>query len=569
MLQIVKRIRPRTQQLSPLRPESLPCSVRSVADLERRLRVVEVRHGALDGHVARHARVRVAAGLLQLLVGHDDAVAAEIREHALVVQAHAVHDERIVGTDQLRTDFGRLEHARPDLLVHRVELAAHAQADLDGAARVGGVAARDDVVHGVDTADLRAAEVQRRGLLVVALRDRERDRRAALARNARVARAGVAVVTRLRLARALRRRVAHVAVGAGVAVRTGGPHDDLGLDAGEGITELDRAGVAVVGHRLLLGHAHPLLLRIRRRRRDRFVAGVVDAGVAREARAIRVRLARRVGTASLAAAGAVTRIADRQRVVVVADRAGRLVGRGAAALAVAGIERALLAVVAHLGRARSARAILADVAVRADVAVVARVGVGRVDAALDLVARVGRARILVVALQLGADAGAVLAGVARGAGVVVRALRRDRRMHAALGLVARVAGARTAVVAIDLRARARADGFALVARGAGVAVVAALRLRRRATDHADVDGRTRAVRVPHARNRPVALAFDGDDPVDAVLVLQADVAARRRAAGCGRRAGIAATRFGCCSVTAARTQDEGSQHGRQALESHG
>lgn len=114
-------------------------------------------------------------------------------------------------------------------------------------------------------------------------------------------------------------------------------------------------------------------------------------------RAVGVSLARGVGSAGLARAS-VARVTDRLRVAVFARRALGALSGLATGLRVARIVRALLAVIAHLGLAAPACAVLADVAFGAHRAIVAAVGVVRVDAALDLVAAVRRTWILVVAL---------------------------------------------------------------------------------------------------------------------------------------------------------------------------
>src|SRR5439155_1035919 len=129
------------------------------------------------------------------------------------------------------------------------------------------------------------------------------------------------------------------------------------------------------------------------------------------------------------------------------------------------------------GRARGrrladARARLAHVYGRADVAVVAGAGVGPVRAARGGVARIVGAWVAVIAAEAAvACAGSVRAGVVGRAGVTIVAGARVERVPAARARVARVVGARVAVVAAQQGAGAGAAG-AGVAGGTRIAVVA-------------------------------------------------------------------------------------------------
>lgn len=132
---------------------------------------------------------------------------------------------------------------------------------------------------------------------------------------------------------------------------------------------------------------------------------------------------------------------------------------------------ALLAIIAALCLAGSARAVLADVAFGADISVIARVGVEAVHTALGRIARVGGAGILVIAINLVADAfaagGASIVACAR---IAVGALHADLRLVDAAELgIAAVVGARGLVVAIDDLATALSATTG-VARGAHAAV---------------------------------------------------------------------------------------------------
>ena len=121
--------------------------------------------------------------------------------------------------------------------------------------------------------------------------------------------------------------------------------------------------------------------------------------------------------------------------------------------------------------AADALALVAVVALGADVAV-GTLGVERLaDAARCGVAQVGRAGVRIVALFLAARyALAVLAGVGLGAGVAVGARGGVVLAQATLDGVAGVVGARVLVVALLARSRLARATFALVALGTGAAV---------------------------------------------------------------------------------------------------
>ena len=172
-----------------------------------------------------------------------------------------------------------------------------------------------------------------------------------------------------------------------------------------------------------------------------------------------------------------TLVVLRARVTVVADerrtRHSRLVGTSTRRIA--RIHGARVAVVAeNLPDSRShTRAVLALVALRAHVSVVAGDRVGRASARAAL-ADVARARVAVVARRLVVGVRATLDLVARivraGVGVVARGV--VRRVLATRCRVARVGRAGDAVVAVGRKA-SRADAvFARVLHGARVAVVA-------------------------------------------------------------------------------------------------
>ena len=206
-----------------------------------------------------------------------------------------------------------------------------------------------------------------------------------------------------------------------------------------------------------------------------------------------------------------TRVFGSGRILV---RAGRLerVGLSHKLATDSGVARIVgtdAAIIANLALARRAGAGRTEVALGTDIAVIARVGVRDAYAALGLVARIGGAEVLVVALRLLAGAfAASVALVAIGTRVAVAA--QNARLDAVLAArlsVARVVGAGVFVVAVDDLPTAL-PGHARVARGAHAAVVAALPLRCSGADDADINGRTRRVGVPDARNLSMALPFD-------------------------------------------------------------
>ncbi len=127
----------------------------------------------------------------------------------------------------------------------------------------------------------------------------------------------------------------------------------------------------------------------------------------------------------------------------------------------------IVVVAAH--RAAGADAARASVATGAGVAVAAVDRLRCIDAALGDVAAVQGADIVVIANDGAARALARRAGVAAGARVLVIAIARYCWENTAQSRVAGVQGANVAIGAVDRRAHAEA-GLAHVAAGAGVAV---------------------------------------------------------------------------------------------------
>ena len=267
---------------------------------------------------------------------------------------------------------------------------------------------------------------------------------ASLCRVARVVRARIAVVAVDGLADALA-ATARVACGAGACVVAGG--HVVGVDASLcRVARVVRAHVAVVAVDGL-ADALPCLAVVV------FGAGACVVADRPRARELEVdaplrRIAGVVGAhvAVVAVDGLADALAARARVACGAGACvvagGHVVGEHAiAGLRVAGVVRAYVAVVADLQR-RDALAATADVACGARVAVVAGCGVGERDARLRRVARVVRARVLVVAVRRGAADtlergvnGVCPAGVARSARIaVVTGMPRERLQEVVAGL---------------------------------------------------------------------------------------------------------------------------------------
>ena len=223
-----------------------------------------------------------------------------------------------------------------------------------------------------------------------------------------------------------------------------------------------RAGIAVIADAADIGMLATLDC----------VTGICGADVVVIAR----RDARRQAEAALAL------VAQGALVSIVAS--GRDYSKNAAFLAVAAVGRAGIAVGADLGTARVAEPGLAEVAVRARIAVVAGQHIVGGLATLDCVAEIARAGIAVIAgLGASGHAPAALAAVEHRAHVAIATNPSVGSMLAALLRVAAVVGAGVAVVAADQLAGLALAARAHVAQGADAAVVTRCGVgRRRAAD---------------------------------------------------------------------------------------
>ena len=150
-----------------------------------------------------------------------------------------------------------------------------------------------------------------------------------------------------------------------------------------------------------------------------------------------------------------------------------LVGKlGAAGQRIASVGRAGIAVIAGAGLERFARAAGADIAAGAVVEVIASQSVERENASAQRIAAVIGARIAVAADRLGpGEAAAVLARIAVGAGVVVRAGAVYVGVDAAGYRIATVGSARIVVIARHWIAGRARPSLANVAGRAGIGVV--------------------------------------------------------------------------------------------------
>ena len=328
---------------------------------------------------------------------------------------------------------------------------------------------------------------------------------AALAGVAGVVGARVAVVAAQRRAAFAGLGRARVAVGTGVAVAAA---EGVGAEGAAAlrVAAIRRADVAVIADDVLDAAA---LARAASAGHVAFVAVVafgavldVDLGGAFRWAGAVVDGAGVVVVAVEAVTDAFAGFAGRGRsaaAAVVAD--GRRVDVLAAGGLVASVGRARVGVVAVQRRlAGGAGFGGADVAERAEAAVVAARGVGRVFAAGGLVARVVGARVGVVAVERFA-AGLALrgrAGVTDAAGVAVVAdggVRRVSTIRLAGGVGAAVVGAWVGVVAGFSSAAGTVLALAFVVGGAAVAVVAAALIAGAA---AAVGAALLAVAVRHA-----------------------------------------------------------------------